>query len=171
MSPLGTPECPSRPSTMHPPRSKGKEHPPGPPQPGAYAKWSSSSSQRTSSLESSPLPEEWRIHPSKETRGKGFQYKRRLWVKNDLNAWHVAKILQHAQNPTKTARRSSFERVLSPPSITLLPNYFDVLSKVGHLLESAARSWSGGTGTARGRCHMPPTSSWWALETLRFSYT
>ena len=34
------------------------------------------------------------------------------------------------------------------------------------LLASAARSWSGGTGNARGECEMPPTSSWWALETL-----
>ena len=32
------------------------------------------------------------------------------------------------------------------------------------LLASAARSWSGGTGTARGGCLMPPTSSWWALK-------
>jgi hypothetical protein len=31
-------------------------------------------------------PEEWRIHPSTESRGKGFQHERRLWVKNDLNA-------------------------------------------------------------------------------------
>jgi len=32
------------------------------------------------------LPEDWRIHPSTEARGKGFQHERRLWVKNDLNA-------------------------------------------------------------------------------------
>ncbi len=31
-------------------------------------------------------PEEWRIHPLMEVRGKGFQHERRLWVKNDLNA-------------------------------------------------------------------------------------
>jgi len=33
------------------------------------------------------------------------------------------------------------------------------------LLASAARSWSGGTRTARGGCQMPPPYSWWALET------
>ncbi len=31
-------------------------------------------------------PEEWRILPSTESRGKGFRRERRLWVKNDLNA-------------------------------------------------------------------------------------
>jgi hypothetical protein len=30
--------------------------------------------------------DEWRIHPSTEARGKGFQHERRLWVTNDLNA-------------------------------------------------------------------------------------
>jgi hypothetical protein len=56
----------------------------------------------------SPL-EKWRIHPSTGTRGKGFQNERRLWVKNDLNVWHIAKIRQHAQGPMKTAGRSGFE--------------------------------------------------------------
>jgi len=37
-------------------------------------------------------PDEWRIHPSIEARGKGFQHERRLWVTNDLNAWHIAKL-------------------------------------------------------------------------------
>ena len=31
-------------------------------------------------------------------------------VKNDLNAWHIAKLRQHAQYPSKSARRSGFER-------------------------------------------------------------
>jgi hypothetical protein len=45
--------------------------------------------------------EERRIHPSTEARGKGFQHKRRIWVKNDLSTWHIiAKIRRHAQDPT-----------------------------------------------------------------------
>jgi hypothetical protein len=54
-------------------------------------------------------PEERRIHPSTEARGKGFQHERRLWVKNDLNAWHIAKLRQHAQDPSKSGGRSWFE--------------------------------------------------------------
>ena len=54
-------------------------------------------------------PEEWRIHPSTESRGKGFQHERRLWFKNDLNVWHIAKLRQHAQDPSKSARKSGFE--------------------------------------------------------------
>jgi hypothetical protein len=54
-------------------------------------------------------PEEWRIHPSTEARGKGFQHESRLWVENDLNAWHVAKLRHHAQDPAKSAGRSGFE--------------------------------------------------------------
>ncbi len=50
-------------------------------------------------------PEEWRIHPSTEAKGKGFQHERRLWVKNDLNARHIAKIRQHAQDPTKIGEK------------------------------------------------------------------
>ena len=53
-------------------------------------------------------PDEWRIHPSTEARGKGDQHERKLWVTNDLNAWHIAKLRQHAQDPTKSARRSGF---------------------------------------------------------------
>ncbi len=53
--------------------------------------------------------DEWRIHPSTEARGKGFQHERRLWVRNDLNAWHIAKLRQHAQDSTKYAGRSGFE--------------------------------------------------------------
>jgi hypothetical protein len=33
-----------------------------------------------------PPPEEWRIHPSTDAKGNGFQHERRLWVKNNLNA-------------------------------------------------------------------------------------
>jgi len=51
-------------------------------------------------------PEEWRIHPSTEARDNGFQHKRRLLVKNELNAWHIVKIRQHAQDPTKLVGRS-----------------------------------------------------------------
>ena len=54
-------------------------------------------------------PKEWRINPSTESRGKGFHYERRLWVKNDVNACHIAKLRQHAQDPSKSARRSGFE--------------------------------------------------------------
>jgi hypothetical protein len=54
-------------------------------------------------------PDEWRIHPSTEARGKGFQHERRLWVTNDLNAWHIAKLRQHAQDPTKQTGRTGFE--------------------------------------------------------------
>ena len=54
-------------------------------------------------------PDEWRIHPSTEARGKGFQHERKMWVKNDLNAWHIAKLRQHAQDPTKQAGRTGFE--------------------------------------------------------------
>jgi hypothetical protein len=31
-------------------------------------------------------PDDWRIHPSTEARGKGYQHERKLWVTNDLNA-------------------------------------------------------------------------------------
>ena len=48
-------------------------------------------------------PDEWRIHPSTEARRKGYQHERKLWVTNDLNAWHIAKRRQHAQDPTKSA--------------------------------------------------------------------
>ncbi len=41
-------------------------------------------------------PEDWRTQSSTEAKGKGFQHERRLWVKNDLNSWHIAKIRQHA---------------------------------------------------------------------------
>jgi hypothetical protein len=54
-------------------------------------------------------PEEWRIHSSTEARGKGFQHERRILVKNDLNARHIAKIRQHAQDPTKSTGRLGFE--------------------------------------------------------------
>ncbi len=54
-------------------------------------------------------PDEWRIHPSTEARGKGFQHERKLWVTNDLGTWHIAKLRQHAQDPTKSAGRSGFE--------------------------------------------------------------
>ncbi len=30
-------------------------------------------------------PEEWKIHPTTEVKGKGFHHERRLWVRNDLN--------------------------------------------------------------------------------------
>jgi hypothetical protein len=56
----------------------------------------------------SPL-EKWRVRPSTEARDKGSQHERRLCVKNDINAWHIAKIHQHAKHPSKTAERSVFE--------------------------------------------------------------
>ena len=59
--------------------------------------------------ELSPPPEEWRIHPSTEARGNGFHHERRLWIRNDLNTLHIAKIRQHAQDPAKSAGRSGFE--------------------------------------------------------------
>ncbi len=42
-------------------------------------------------------PDDWRIHPSTEARGKGYQHERKHWVTNDLNAWHIAKLRQHAR--------------------------------------------------------------------------
>ncbi len=54
-------------------------------------------------------PDDWRIHPSTEARCKGYQHERKLWVTNDLNAWHIAKLHQHAQDPTKSVGRSGFE--------------------------------------------------------------
>jgi hypothetical protein len=54
-------------------------------------------------------PDEWRIHPSTEAPGKGFQHERKLWVTNDLGTWHIAKLRQHAHDPTKSAGRSGFE--------------------------------------------------------------
>ena len=53
--------------------------------------------------------DEWRIDPSTEARGKILQHERRLWVNNDLNAWHIAKLRQHAQDPTNYAGRLGFE--------------------------------------------------------------
>jgi hypothetical protein len=54
-------------------------------------------------------PDEWLIYTSMEATCKGFQQERRLWVKNDLKSWHVAKIRQHAYDSTRIARRSRFE--------------------------------------------------------------
>jgi hypothetical protein len=54
-------------------------------------------------------PKECRIHSSTEARGKGVKYERRLWVKNDRNAWHIAKIRQHAQDATKTIGKSGLD--------------------------------------------------------------
>jgi len=79
----------------------------GPMQQETYANKSSSSSRRRSSSESSPLRRNG--VSIRQRRGKVFQLEMRLWVKNDLNAWHIAKIRQHTQDPTKSAGRSGFE--------------------------------------------------------------
>jgi hypothetical protein len=54
-------------------------------------------------------PDEWRIHPSTEARGSGFQHKRRVWGTNDLDQWITLKIRQHAQDPRRTQTRTGFE--------------------------------------------------------------
>ena len=51
--------------------------------------------------ELSPL-DEWRVHPSAEARGSGFQHERRVWGTNDLDQWIILKIRQHAQDPSRT---------------------------------------------------------------------
>ena len=54
-------------------------------------------------------PDEWRIHPSTEARGSGFQHERRVWGINDVDQWIILKIKQHSQDPTRTAARTGFE--------------------------------------------------------------
>ena len=54
-------------------------------------------------------PDVWRIHPSTEARGSGFQHERRVWGSDDHEVWVTLKIRQHAQDPTKSAGRSGFE--------------------------------------------------------------
>ena len=53
--------------------------------------------------------DEWRIHPSTEARGSGFQHKRRVRGIDDKNDWIAVKLRQHVQDPTRTAARSGFE--------------------------------------------------------------
>ena len=54
-------------------------------------------------------PSEWRIHPSTEARGSGFQHERLVWGIDDHDDWAVVKIRQHAADPTRTAGRTGFE--------------------------------------------------------------
>jgi hypothetical protein len=54
-------------------------------------------------------PDDWRIHPSTEARGSGFQHERRVWGTDDQYSWVTLKIRQHAQDPIKTACRTGFE--------------------------------------------------------------
>ena len=54
-------------------------------------------------------PDEWRIHPSTEARGSGFQHERRVWGTNDSGQWITLKIRQHSQDPERTAARTGFE--------------------------------------------------------------
>jgi hypothetical protein len=56
-------------------------------------------------------PCEWRIHPSTESRGSGFQHERLVWGINDGDEWTTVKIRQHAQDSSRTARRTGFEGV------------------------------------------------------------
>jgi len=37
-------------------------------------------------------PSEWRIHPSIESRGSGFQHERLVWSINDGDGWATVKI-------------------------------------------------------------------------------
>jgi len=57
-------------------------------------------------------PNEWRIHPSLESRGSGFQHERLVWGDNDHDDWAMVKIRQHASDPSRTTRRTSFEGFL-----------------------------------------------------------
>ena len=54
-------------------------------------------------------PSEWRVHPSTEARGSGFQHERIVWGLNDGDEWSSVKIRQHAQDPSRTAGRTGFE--------------------------------------------------------------
>jgi hypothetical protein len=54
-------------------------------------------------------PGEWRIHPSTEARGSGFQHERIVWGINDQDQWITIKIRQHAQDPSRIAGRTGFE--------------------------------------------------------------
>ena len=54
-------------------------------------------------------PCEWRIHPSTEARGSGFQHERFVWCIDDENEWTMLKIRQHATDPSRTAGRTGFE--------------------------------------------------------------
>jgi len=108
-SPRATYECPSCPSTMPPSRLKERERQSNPLQQKNLCEQVIKLLAEEELVRELFPPEEWRIHTSTEARDKGFQHERRLWVKNDLNALRIAKICQHAQDPTKSAGRSSFE--------------------------------------------------------------
>ena len=56
-------------------------------------------------------PNEWRIHPSREARGSGFQHERLVWGINDYDDWAMVKIRQHAVDPSRITRRTGFERI------------------------------------------------------------
>ncbi len=59
--------------------------------------------------ELAPTPDAWRVHPSTEARGSGFQWERRIMGLNDCDQWTDIKIRQHAQNPERSAGRTGFE--------------------------------------------------------------
>ena len=54
-------------------------------------------------------PDEWRIHPSTEARGNGFQHERFVRGIDDNLDWITVKLRQHAQDPARTSARSGFE--------------------------------------------------------------
>ena len=125
------PECPSSPSIMPPSRSKGKERPCGPSQPGACASMSSSSSLKTSSSESSP-----------SRRIGGFTLRHKLVAKASSTKGGFGSrtistpstllnyACMHKTKPNRQEDRVS-KAVSSPELILLSLNYFDVLSKEG----------------------------------------
>jgi hypothetical protein len=59
-------------------------------------------------IECSP-PNAWRIHPSTEARGSGFQHESLVWGINDHDVCAIVKIRQHALDPSKTSGRTCFE--------------------------------------------------------------
>jgi hypothetical protein len=51
----------------------------------------------------------WRIHPSTESRGKGFQHERKVLRCDASGQWTQVKLRQHCQDPTSSADRTGFE--------------------------------------------------------------
>ena len=73
--------------------------------------------------------DEWRVHPSTEARGSGFQHERLVRGINDRNEWITLKLRQHAQDPERTAGRTGFEG----------SEVADLNANLTKLLRSAAR--------------------------------
>jgi len=114
--------------------------------------------ERGTVQELSPLPDEWRIHPSTEARGSGFQHERRVWGIDDIDQWTVLKIRQHSQDPARTAARTGFEGGQVSNLNSDLAQLLRSLVRGGgrpSVAISSATCKAGGCAETRDFCHKP----------------